>query len=49
MKCENKLKWVHNSSKEKFTHYTIHEKRGQEAINSIGILIDYKGTSPRQI
>ena len=45
MRCENKLKWVHNSSNERLTHYAIHDKRGTQAMDDIGILPDYKGVS----
>lgn len=45
LRCEKKTKWVHTSSTEEYTYYSIHEKRGREAINDIGILPGYKGTS----
>ncbi len=45
IRCAGKTQWVHNTSNEKYTHYTIHPKRGTEAINAIGILPDYKGNS----
>jgi hypothetical protein len=45
LRCENKTKWVHTSSTEDYTYYSIHEKRGREAINDIGILPGYTGVS----
>ncbi len=45
LRCEKKTKWVHTSSTEEYTYYSIHEKRGREAINDIGILPGYEGTS----
>jgi transposase len=45
MRCEGKTQWVHNSSTETHTHYSIHAKRGKEAMNDIGILPDFKGIS----
>ena len=35
--------WMHVASKETETHYEVHEKRGQEAINAIGILPGFDG------
>jgi len=35
--------WLHVSSTETHTHYQVHEKRGQAAMNDIGILPNYKG------
>jgi hypothetical protein len=45
LRCEKKTQWVHTSSTNEYTYYSIHEKRGREAINDIGILPDYTGTS----
>lgn len=42
--CEAQLHWLHVSSTEKLTHYQMHQKRGQEAINEIGILTNFEGT-----
>jgi len=39
------LKWIHNTSNEHFTYTAIHDKRGKEAIEAIGILPDYTGVS----
>lgn len=45
MRCEEKLKWVHSCSTDKYTYYSIEEKRGREAIDAMGILSQYKGVS----
>ena len=43
MRCEKKLCWVHVASSEKATLYTIHAKRGQEAMTAAGILPQFQG------
>jgi len=45
LRCKEALMWAHTASNESYTHYAIHEKRGAEAIDDIGILPDYLGTS----
>ena len=45
LRCEKKTQWVHSSSTQEYTYYSIHEKRGREAINAIGILPNYTGVS----
>jgi transposase len=45
IRCEGKTKWVHSSSTQNYTHYSLQDKRGKEAINDIGILPDFKGIS----
>jgi len=35
--------WFHTASTPKFTHMTVHEKRGQDGINDNGVLSDYVG------
>ena len=37
------LNWVHAASTVELTHYQHHEKRGQVAMDEIGILPEYKG------
>ena len=45
MRSESKLKWVHSASTQTHTHYGIHDKRGQEAMDAIGILAEFYGVS----
>jgi len=45
IRCEETLMWGHGGSNEAYTHYAIHEKRGVEAIDDIGILPGYQGVS----
>lgn len=41
--CENKLNWVHVASTNKLTHFQMHQKRGSEAIDYIGIICSLRG------
>lgn len=45
MRCEKKLRWVHVASSQLATLYTIHAKRGQEAMNEAGILLQFQGVA----
>lgn len=44
MRCEKRLRWVHVASSQLATLYTIHAKRGKEAMNEAGILPLFQGT-----
>jgi len=44
MRCEKKLHWVHVASSQLATLYTIHAKRGQEAMDEADILPRFRGT-----
>ena len=43
MRCEKKLHWVHVASSQLATLYTMHTKRGQEAMEAAGILPSFQG------
>lgn len=43
MRCEKKLHWVHVASSQMATLYTLHPKRGQEAMDAAGILPKFNG------
>jgi len=45
MPCEKKLHWVHVASSQLATLYTMHTKRGQEAMDVAGILPTFQGTA----
>ncbi|MGA8163833.1 MAG: IS66 family transposase [Waddliaceae bacterium] len=45
MRCEKKLHWIHVVSSQTATFYTMHAKRGQEAMNAAGILPHFLGTA----
>jgi transposase len=43
MRCEKKLHWVHVASSQMATLYTMHAKRGQEAMDAADILPQFHG------
>ena len=45
VRSECKTKWVHTASNEMFTYYAIHDKRGNQAMDAIGILPNFTGIS----
>lgn len=45
MRCEKKLQWVHVTASQMATLYMIHPKRGQEAMDQIGILPQFEGVA----
>jgi len=44
MRVKGKLHWLHVAATERLTHYHIHAKRGQEAMDEAGILAPFTGT-----
>jgi transposase len=43
LRVQGKLHWVHSCSNPEVTHYSVHAKRGLEAMNAGGILPVFKG------
>jgi transposase len=46
IRVKGKLHWLHTASTENYTHLFVHEKRGNEALESkASVLKDFKGTA----
>ena len=45
LRVQGALHWLHVASTESLTHYDVHAKRGQEAMEEVGILGAFKGTA----
>ena len=45
MRCEKKLQWIHIAASETAALYMIHPKRGQEAMDEMGILPQFHGVA----
>ncbi len=43
IRCDGNTQWIHSCSNEKYTLYGIHNKRGNEGIDSLGIMQNYRG------
>lgn len=43
MRVEGKLNWLHVLATERLTYYGVHRKRGQEAMQDIGLLAELQG------
>ena len=45
LRVNHQLQWLHVASTAKLTSYFVHDKRGREAIDEMGVLSDFDGVS----
>jgi transposase len=45
LRIAERLKWVHSASTETLTRYTVHAKRGTEAMDDAGVLPEFRGVA----
>lgn len=45
VRVTGKTKWTHVACTDRFTHYTVHDKRGSEGMEAAGILPSFQGTA----
>lgn len=45
LQIDGKLQWLHTACTPLYTYYSVHSKRGREAMDDAGLLPQYEGTS----